>query len=230
VGIEPGVLASKNAGRTWTLPRALISHYTSTLAETCDREGTDPHEFEISLLQDDPVIFELFVQWLYHGIYILSFPLPATNIPGVSRDAQAWVLGHNLKSVGFKNYVMTRLYAQYGTTLRPKPVTTDDVDYVFKHSAPDSKLYKFFQDFLVVNFSTANCTKGTTVLWDSVLHAHPTPRLAMLKGMRYRTSQPQNMSPQEAYMDTEEASPSKKNSQPPPVRPYRQRGTQTVSL
>jgi hypothetical protein len=155
------------------------------------------------------VVFELFVEWLHHGIYTVDSTVPATRNSEANRDAQAWVLGHRLQSVGFKNYAMGRLYAQYGTPFASKPLRTDDVHYVFTHTTPDSKLCKFFQDFVVSNFQKAKRTEGTSAMWDGVFQAHPTLRQAFISGLRQHTIQPPTISPEQTYMETEEASPEK---------------------
>jgi hypothetical protein len=62
---------------SWSLPKRLISHYSPFLAAACVRDFKERHENRIQLPDEDPVVFALFVEWMYYGGYtIATFLLP----------------------------------------------------------------------------------------------------------------------------------------------------------
>jgi hypothetical protein len=154
------------------------------LKEACDRYDYNLHDLRITLPEDDPSIFELFVEWMYDGTYTLDLSSPLTKNSEVSRDVQAWVLGDRLQSTGFKNYSMDRLYAQFATTFAQTPITTADVHYTFTQSSLNSKLRMFLRHFLSIHLLNPTRAKGTSAEWDDVLQEHAKLRRFLLSRLR----------------------------------------------
>jgi len=156
------------------------------------------------LPKEEPVTFNLFVEWMYYGTYTLDAAMFTSMSPGVSIDAQAWVLSDTLGATEFKNYVMNRLYDQYARTFAPRPITTADIEYIFTQSAADSKLRSLYLDLLVLHFKDTRRVAGDIAEWDHVMQTHPRVRMCLLTSMRSGKSETK-MHPKEAYMEKREA-------------------------
>ncbi|KAH4939253.1 hypothetical protein HBI67_064750 [Parastagonospora nodorum] len=208
VGARPDLTGIDASAETWCLSKALISHYSSTLKDACNRGHDDSHNLRIILFSEDPAIFELFVEWINNGTYTLEAPLPATTQPGVNIDAQAWVLGDRLGSIQFKNYAMGRLYARYTSAFEPHSIVTADVNYSYEQTAHDSRLRMLFNNLLAVNFLDCERTVGSTAEWDGVLQKHPQLRVSLLGRLRVGSHILGRIRDLEKYMETEEAQPS----------------------
>jgi hypothetical protein len=142
---------------TWSLLKRLISYYSPFLAAACLRDFKERRKNRIQLPDDDPVVFALFVEWMYYGEYSVAplwLPIRVEN-DGISVHARCWVLGDKLLSTEFKNHVMSRLYAQHNAHIYSIPISTLNVQYACDNSAEDSKLRKLYVDFVATNFG--NC-------------------------------------------------------------------------
>ncbi|KAF2024749.1 hypothetical protein EK21DRAFT_22916, partial [Setomelanomma holmii] len=176
--------SSSNSIVTCLLPRALISHYSPKIRDECDRHSEDDQALRIVLSAVDPIIFELFVEWMYDGLYTSIGPNTASSILGVSLDAQAWVLWDTLQSTDFKNYAMDRIFYRYGTDFATLPITAAEVRYVCMHTAVGSRLRQIFFDLLAVHFSNTKRTEGSIAEWDEVMQEYSDLRMYLLMGIR----------------------------------------------
>jgi hypothetical protein len=186
-------------GRKWSLPKALISHYSHTLKDRCNQET------RISLPKEDPAIIQLFVEWLYDGSYSVNVPLLTTENSEINIDAQGWVLGDRLRSTAFKNYAMSRLYAQYTPNFAPKSITTSDIDYAFTHSQSGSNLRAFFEDLLATHFLNQNRAVGLSKQWYDLLQEHVQLGLFVFEIIRNSEYRAKHIKEQNMYMDVENA-------------------------
>jgi hypothetical protein len=159
---------------------------------------------------EDPIVFELFVEWLYDGVYTLECPLPATRTPGVNVDVQAWILGERLGSTNFKNYVMGRLHLQYDAESKPALIIPTDVHYAFTYSAPISRLRTFFVHLVVKWFQDPTRAKGTTTQWDEVLQKHDYLRIGLIHGLRSGAYRDKGLCSAKLFMEVENAAPTQK--------------------
>jgi hypothetical protein len=192
--------------QTWTLPQALVSHYSAVLCNVCDRIPPATHGYRIVLPNVDPIIFDLFVEWVHHGGYTLDSDAMSMQDPNVSFATQAWALGDVLKATGFKNYTMDRLYHLYVTDDPSEPVTPTDVRFVCTNSATDSKLRLLFFDIVTTHFSNAERVLGNVDEWDAVMQEHPDLRMYNHQGRRSSNSQ---VGSRRRYMEAEEAEESR---------------------
>jgi hypothetical protein len=206
VGSEHASSPSEQACVTWSLPKELVSYYSIVLKEACERPVQEGRETRITLPQDDPLIFELFVEYMYYGLYTTPLSLPTVNGIQSNIDAQAWVLGDSLRSVELKNAAMSRLHESYTINFvqKPKSVTPEDVKYACTNSAVGSKLRQFFFDFVVTHFADSVHVAGTTEEWDEVLVEHADARSFLLRGFRMGNNQRQIIRYKEEYMETEQ--------------------------
>lgn len=164
----------------WSLPKALVFRSSVFLRATPDNR--------ITLYEDNPKIFDLFVEWMYYGQYSYTVA-PASNT--VNLDIQAWVLGGKLQSVNFQNYAMSRLHAQYTRDIIPRPVRIVDVEYACKNSAAGSQLRQLFFEIVATHLTDVKRVEGSAEVWDRVLMDHAEARLLILKGYRMAPQQRQ---------------------------------------
>jgi hypothetical protein len=203
VGTAPGPLSQHGSRETWSLSKALICHYSPTLEAACNRDGHDNDRIRILLPEDDPHVFELFVEWTMCGEYTTDAATLGSKNPGVSIDAQAWVLGDSLRSTAFKNYAMGRLYDRYATNFAPTPITPIDVRYAFANSSANAKIRQIFLDLLALHFKDPR-VQGDIKEWDAVMQEHAEVRMRMLLQMR---SSPAAQNPglqKQTYMTVDE--------------------------
>jgi hypothetical protein len=169
----------------WSLPKALISHYSPFLEAACSRDFKERRENRIELPDDDATVFALFVEWIYYGQYAIAPPFASSvNITSTSIDAQCWILGDKLLCTGFKNYAMGRLYAQYTATSFNTAVTTRDVEYACDNSVMHSKLREFYVAFVATHFNNPERVHGSAEEWDGLVLKYADMRSLLLQGFR----------------------------------------------
>ncbi|KAF2500821.1 hypothetical protein BU16DRAFT_523571 [Lophium mytilinum] len=175
--------------RRWYLPEDLLCQTSAFFRAACKGAFKEAQERLISLPEDEPEIFELFIQWLFSkGYYFTPEPLedlPAETTEGGSKlgihkprtNIRAWVLGDKLGVVGFKNYAMD----QIGVNHAPRHVNNrsasthlykiraDDILYVCQNTAPDSKLFNYLLVMVSVGWNDAkNFTCQTTETFEAL--------------------------------------------------------------
>ncbi|KAF5651373.1 sdr family [Fusarium tjaetaba] len=164
--------------KTWCLPINLVSHYSPYLKET----------YSLSLQQSDkrirlhgypPEVFGLFVEWMYYGSYESPSVVSIYNA-----DAKCWVLGDKLRSIEFQNCAMRRLHEHHTRPTFGRPMTSDDVRYVFSNTSPGSQLRSFYMHFVVEHFGSPDKLLGTSSDWDTLLQSQPEIRILLLKKFR----------------------------------------------
>jgi hypothetical protein len=191
----------------WSLPKRLISYYSPFLKAACLRDFKERRENRIELPNDDPVVFALFVEWMYYGDYAIApFSLPSRIANGGTRvDAECWVLGDKLLCEEFKTYAMRRLYAQHKTAIFSRAVSTSDVQYAYENSAENSNLRKFYADFVATNFGRHDRVQGTIDEWDQVLSSNADMRRLLLHSFRLDAAQRNFVKSVECYLESEKA-------------------------
>jgi hypothetical protein len=203
VGTEPGPLSQHGSRDTWSLSKALICHHSPTLEAVCNRDGHANDRIRILLPEDDPHVFQLFVEWAMYGGYTANAATLGSKNPEVSIDAQAWVLGDSLRSTAFKNYAMGRLYDRHATNFAPTPITPGDVRYVFSNSSANAKIRQIFLDLLALNFKSPR-VQGDIKEWDAVMQEHPEVRMHMLLQMRSSRAVQNSVLQKQIYMTVDE--------------------------
>ncbi|KAF2500044.1 hypothetical protein BU16DRAFT_522892 [Lophium mytilinum] len=159
VGTEPNT-------RTWFLYESLLCSYSDFFRAALQGGFKEAKEKRVALPEEDPEVFELFVQWLFTGGYIFDDEIvtrdaiddmirdgePYAHASVLRKSAQAWVFGEKIRSsVDFKNYAMNYLYQM----LLPKkvplifPIDPAQILLAFQHTADGSCLRRFFMDYLL---------------------------------------------------------------------------------
>ncbi|EWY79531.1 hypothetical protein FOYG_17332 [Fusarium oxysporum NRRL 32931] len=181
---------------TWFLPMNLVSHYSPYAKESCS--SSSERSCKQLMLQDhQPGIFGLFVEWLYYGCYQGFSAVSGPNI-----DAQCWVLGNKLLCVEFQNYAMRRLYDLYTRPMFGRPMTCDDVRYVWGNTSPDSKLRKFHMNFVVDHFGSSVKLFGSSTDWDAILQNQSEIRISLLDKFRQCTFSPSYVESIDKYLES----------------------------
>ncbi|KAJ4002833.1 hypothetical protein NW752_012365 [Fusarium irregulare] len=163
---------------TWTLPVKLISQHSEYFKAACLWNMAS----KISLLEQDPIIFGLFVEWIYYETYE-----SITFEPSPSIHAKCWVLADYLLCDELKDYAMCGLFDDHvekGMLFGSTAISCKDVQYVCSSTAPGSNLRQFYMDFVVDHFADKRMLRGNTAEWDEILQNDPEARLKLLEKMR----------------------------------------------
>ncbi|KAJ4252891.1 hypothetical protein NW762_010797 [Fusarium torreyae] len=180
----------------WCLPRNLVSHYSPYLKEICSSNLQESNN-RIDLQHYQPVVFGLFVEWMYYGSYESSSSTSISNA-----DAKCWALGHKLRSIEFQNYAMRRLHEQHTRPVFGRPVTCDDVRYAWDNTPPDSKLRKIYLNFVVEHFGSPVKLIGSSTDWDTLLLTHSEIRIPLLNKFRHSTFSPNRVGAIAEYLES----------------------------
>ncbi|KAI9720579.1 MAG: hypothetical protein M1812_002759 [Candelaria pacifica] len=190
-----------NVGPTarWQLPTKLLTHQSPFFA-ACLHPSTfsESQTLTIQLPEDDPEIFDLFVQWLFTGSFENENPQNVWT-------EKAWVLGDKLGVGAFKDLCMRVLWGEYSgededefeeeasasAEQEEKKLNEDDIKeteetprhrkrcnifpptivYVYENTSPGSKLRQFFTDMIAENLHALDLSDGDRdgdVLWVEV--------------------------------------------------------------
>ncbi|KAF5708060.1 sdr family [Fusarium mundagurra] len=181
--------------KAWCLPVNLISHYSPYLKETCSSSVQESNK-RIRLHDHSPGVFGLFVEWMYYGSYESSSSVSINNA-----DAKCWVLGDKLRSIEFQNYAMRRLHEQHTRPMFGRPVTCDDVQYVWCNTSPGSKLRNFYMHFVVEHFGSPAKLLGSSTDWDTVLQNQSEIRIQLLDKFRKSIFSPTRVERVDEYLE-----------------------------
>jgi hypothetical protein len=198
---------------TWCLPMNLVSHYSPYAKDICSSSSQGSCK-QLTLPDHQPAIFSLFVEWLYYGCY---HSFSAVSNPSI--DARCWVLGNKLLCIDFQNYVMRRLYVQYTTPMFGRPMTCDDVRYVWGNTSSGSKLRKFYMNFVVEHFGSPVKLLGSSTDWDTILQNQPEIRISLLDKFRQSTFSSSRVEIVDKYLESNISSglPPQRKEQPTPL-------------
>jgi hypothetical protein len=202
VGRDDAALDDINNLEIYSLPQALLSHYSPYLTAACLKVSSGNTCSTIKLKIENPSIFSLFNLWMYYGRYTAPLPSFSDGQSCPTIDVQAWVLGDKLQSVDFKNYVMTRLHGQYVTSVFNRTIPTTHFDYVCASTKPGSNLRQFFLDVVGANFSNKSRVIGTSEEWDLVFQKYADARIFVLRGFMMAPPDCTSVKPLSAYMES----------------------------
>jgi hypothetical protein len=97
---------------TWTVPKALLSHYSEYFKEICSGEWQEGQQHVTTLRGFSSKIFQTFVQWVYFDTAPICNLDPGTAT-GMWEQLRTWDLGINLKATGFTHCVLSGLFDAY---------------------------------------------------------------------------------------------------------------------
>lgn len=170
------VVSAAGCARTWTIPHALLMHHSGFFKRVKRfREGT---ELKVELVDTEPHIFQLFIQFLYYGKYDDKDDL--ANHEKIRDSAKAWVLGDYLDAPTFKALAIRGLCDVYlPECKRPYPRSgfgPETIDFCCDHSTPDSSLYRLYLTIAGMFWThrkIVHITKENEYAWTAVWDTHP---------------------------------------------------------
>ncbi|OCL01414.1 hypothetical protein AOQ84DRAFT_403051 [Glonium stellatum] len=131
--------------RTWVLPKALLSYHSFFFRAACEHDFKERLENRVTLPEDIPEIFGLFVQWMYsEDCDIIKH---CNYEDGVYNGVRAWVLGDKLRVRGFKNFALRQLHKLLIPLDGNEPlchIEPIEIRYAYNNTLPESELQRFF--------------------------------------------------------------------------------------
>ena len=161
-------VGSQDAAKTWHLPKALLVRQSPFFAAALNGSFAEAKLNSVTMPDDDPIVFRLWVQWLYVG-GIAYRVLHVEDINNVLM--KAWILGDKLDCHVFQDIVMMELLACHSLKVERPLFETSTLRAAYEGSAPGSKLRKWALNFFL--FEMGNKRDGTTsalqrnILWVS---------------------------------------------------------------
>lgn len=130
------VIVGPDREKSWTIHKRLLTTYSRFFHDALRSISRGAHDNIVTLPEDDPDTFTLFIQWLYSGLF--------TGLPDEIRIkfAKAWILGNKLGAPAFRNNVLDTLLVEPGEGC----VVPSTVRYVYAHTDDGSALRRFFAD------------------------------------------------------------------------------------
>ncbi|KAI9673910.1 MAG: hypothetical protein M1817_002116 [Caeruleum heppii] len=142
VKVIVGHYIGNQKAHSWYFQRKLLCHRSTFFQAALDFNGKSGKEEEsVSLPDDLPEAFELFVQWLYTNTFDFK-PSRALHLEHI------WVLGDKLGSPGFKDQAMLQCFVTYLDAPKPPLPHPGMVNYVYKNTGLGAKLRRFFADLV----------------------------------------------------------------------------------
>lgn len=118
--------------RSWVLPKNLIIHHSPFFAAALNGSFLESSLNSIKLIEDDPAIFELFVQWLFLG----KIDNDPEELDYCETCLMAWVLGDKLGCLKFKDYFMICIIEYH----EGRYLDASSIRYAYTNAPSTSKL------------------------------------------------------------------------------------------
>lgn len=115
---------------TWILPKELLTHDSDFFKAAFNGTFAEAKSRSISMPEDNPKAFRLFVQWLYFRDITLY---------DVSEWLEAWILGDKLGNIAFRDCAMTILVKKHEEMF----IRSTTVATAYRKSVLRSKLRKW---------------------------------------------------------------------------------------
>ena len=119
--------------QTWSLPKNLLTHVSPFFAAALNGPFSESNSNKISLPEDDPAAFELFVQWLYIG------ETGKGSTDHILTHVRAWTLGDKLGCPVFQDHAMLKLL-QFHADKHATIIQPQTLQLAYEGSAANSKL------------------------------------------------------------------------------------------
>ena len=108
----------------------------------------------MSLPEDDEIIFELFVEWLYHRRYEIPSRPKTPEKDVFMQPVKLFVLADKYDVRSLKNLIISKLFLAFKQNLAMPRLST--VAYAYEHTSQSSTIRKMFAD---------NLTRVTDLTW-----------------------------------------------------------------
>ncbi|KAI9703012.1 MAG: hypothetical protein M1820_006003 [Bogoriella megaspora] len=154
VEVIVGLANEEETRETIVIPYSLLSHHSKYFREA-RRTPT--------VLENDPQIFEYFVQYIYCGSYqctMIGTPGSELFKSFEGDHYEAWILGDRLGAPHFQNHVLDHLVGHHKRGF----VAAGSIDIIYKNTSPGSRIRKFFAACVRVAHGRAGFDPST---WES---------------------------------------------------------------
>ncbi len=132
-------VGSGKDAESWTIHKSLLAHHSPFFAAAFNGNFAESATNTVSLVEDHPDAFQLFVQWLYSGEIACDLD-DEDDLPNVL--CLAWALGDKLQCPVFQDRAMVQLLAYF----KYKWITVDTMRLIYNISPSGSKLRSFAAD------------------------------------------------------------------------------------
>ena len=149
-------MGSQAVAITWHLPKALLTRNSPFFAAALNGSFAEAKSNSVTMPEDDPEVFRLWVQWLYLG-KITCRILHVEDVNNIF--VKAWMLGDKLGCAIFQDIVMMELLACHSPKVEKPKIETSTLRAAYEGSAPRSKLRKWALNFFL--FEIAKARDGT---------------------------------------------------------------------
>ena len=136
-------VGSEDRWAVWHLPKALLTHCSPFFAAALEGSFFEAESRTVSLPDDNPEVFETFVQWLYIGEIRCTVELFDSYERWTSLIVASWMLGDKLGCQAFQDAAMTQLLAYHN---KGDAIQISAVRAAYEGSPPGSKLRKWAVD------------------------------------------------------------------------------------
>lgn len=138
---------------------AQICHYSTFFKAACKKEWKASETAEITLSEDDPEIFELFVNFIYHQQ--LKSDIEPNSHPDFPQLISLYILADKLQVAKLKNAVMDALHAKRDEGhIAPSPILVKEA---YKNTTEGSLLRKYLVDIWA--YTAVSIVHG---IWESI--------------------------------------------------------------
>jgi len=133
----------------WNLPKDLLAYHSTFFAGALNGSFLEADLKTIELQDEDPSVFEFFIQWLYTGkAYFTDLclsPEARDNADGryTSILVRAWVLADKLGCLAFRDFVMICLVNLHYQTMN---LRTSVIRIAYNNTTVNSKLREWIVD------------------------------------------------------------------------------------
>lgn len=134
----------------WNLPKDLLAYHSTFFAGALNGSFLEADSKTIKLQDEDPSVFEFFIQWLYTGkeyFTDLCLSLEARDTADVRYTSsilvRAWVLADKLGCLALRDSVMICLVNLHYQTIK---IQTSVIRIAYNNTTVDSKLRKWIVD------------------------------------------------------------------------------------
>lgn len=132
--------------KIWSLPKNLLVHISPFFAAALNGSFAEASSKTITLPEDDPAAFEMFVQWMYVG------KTGRNSTEDIAIHVESWILGDKLGCPVFQDRAMLKLLHLHSANLiQPKTL-----QLAYEGSAAGSKLRKWALQHFIYNVQYEN--------------------------------------------------------------------------
>ena len=124
----------------WHLPKALLIRQSLFFAAALSGSFAEAELNSVTMPEDDPNIFKLWVQWLYVG----QFTYVKERVGEIM--VKGWILGDKLGCYIFRDVVMVKLLACHSSGLGHDLIDPSTLRAAYEGSAPGSLLRRWALD------------------------------------------------------------------------------------